>query len=56
MVSRLIKYKEEEIMKAKVRKISIPKDKRAIVISDVHGNLKLFKKLLKKLTMEKRIF
>lgn len=48
MVFRLIKYKEEEFMKAKVRRISIPKDKRAIVISDIHGNLKLFKKLLKK--------
>jgi len=35
-------------MKAKVKAIEIPKDKRAICISDIHGSLDLFKQLLDK--------
>lgn len=36
-------------MKAKVRQITLPPDKRVICISDIHGNLDLFKRLLDKI-------
>ena len=35
-------------MKAVVKKVSVDKNKRIIAISDIHGNLNLFKKLLDK--------
>ncbi len=35
-------------MKAKIQKIMIPRNKRVICISDIHGSLDLFKELLKK--------
>lgn len=40
-------------MKAVVKKISIPKNKRIIAISDIHGNLNLFQKLLEKVSYTK---
>ncbi|WP_201259930.1 metallophosphoesterase [Tissierella sp. P1] len=40
-------------MKAKVEKITLYKNRRIIVISDIHGNLKLFKKLLEKVNYTK---
>ena len=38
-----------KVMKAVVKRISIEKNKRIIAISDIHGNLSLFKRLLKKI-------
>lgn len=38
-----------KIMKAMVKKISVEKNRRIIAISDIHGNLCAFKKILKKI-------
>jgi predicted phosphodiesterase len=38
----------EKIIKAKVKKILLPKNKRIIAISDIHGSLNLFQMLLEK--------
>jgi len=38
----------ENIIKAKVKKVLLPTNKRIIAISDIHGNLDLFKKILEK--------
>jgi protein phosphatase len=35
-------------LKAKVKRVDLPVDKRVIAISDIHGNLKLFQRLLDK--------
>ncbi len=40
-------------MKARVKKVTIYKSRRIIAISDIHGNLGLFKKLLKKVNYTK---
>jgi len=40
----------ETIINAKVKKISLPKNKRIIAISDIHGNLNLFKRILEKVS------
>ncbi len=40
-------------MKAVVKKVIIDKNKRVIVISDIHGNLKFFKRLLEKVNYNK---
>lgn len=42
-------YKGVSTIKAKVKKVDLPADKRIIAISDIHGNLKLFQMLLEKI-------